>query len=643
MVVYSSQENFREVAETIAAHRETQVVSAVDDLDESEPAVYVDPPQTIDEAILLDLQKRHVRHGPHEAKFSVVTGYTPEMAEELYFRDRGSGTNHTLFSSYPIGEYLSEEPLDVREGDAVTATNVKAAQSNERLASLCLLSGGWSMHLNLDEGFICGFPESVSPDDFDGPRAYCVQDGERNCPYEEELLTAEAIDADDVFIPSCASMLDNDFTGLPVHVGTGLLSSATTLIGSYRVSPSLPVEGLLHYSLLQEGYSLAHRCYVLNKNAEAINLKAYPYIPFGRPESTPPTRNSGEYSTDVTVEAGKAEVTLTDVDTHIVSITIPTHEIEWSDDYYLHLDEDERDLPLYYFITDEGDKLSVVAYSGGRIEAERLRFRVNPNPVRHEDRRALIESAVNATRLRSLKLLSTRKGVNQEENLFHEFYGLCKTLSSERYFVGEHDEIADAIGSVLHEANQIGSQVIDSVATNGYPMNTYAKRMLGANVRTSTHNCHVCGRPVLVREGVDVRGKSRRSVGVCSRCGPVYDVPTADDARADPYPKIEGEFVDSTSEKISASVSFQNPTDCRMYGKMQLNLSDFANTYTDPINPLRQEFCIERDERVELSFSVNTQHLEPNFYQSFAYIAGNNELYTGMTPFVTGDKIGFRY
>lgn len=642
MVVLNQELEFREVAETIAEARDTSVITDLRDV-EMETVVYVDPPTKLDESILFELQRRHLEHGPQNAKFSVVTGFTPEIAQNLYFRERVDDGDHCVVSSYPIKDFQAEDSLVIKETDEASATTLEQLQSDQRLSSLAFVSSGWSMHLRLPEGYVCGYPHSQDASDYDGREAYCVQDGEKDCPLEGDHVVAEDLAADDVFLTSCASVIDNNLYRLPVHVGTSLLTNATTLIGSYRVSPAVPGETLLHYALLRSGYSLSERCYYLNQNAVAIDLKAYPYIPFGRPESAPETTTAGSYDTEVAYKGPKIEFSLTNVETNLINLTVPRDSIPAADRYYLHPCDKAADIPLYYYIAPEGDRLRVVAYAGGKIEAESLSFSVSPNPIRDQDRLAAIDAATNANDLRAIGALNTKKGANQQDNLFHELYTLANDLGDERYYTGNYDVIDETVESFLYDTIQIAPEIVESVAENGLPIQTYAKRMMEIDARASERTCFACGRRVFVREGVDVTGEIRRVQGKCPLCGPVFDVPAESGGIANHHPTIEGELVDTDQQVTEFTVSFENPFDHPMYGEVAVRVSDFVDSYSDPIDPAESEFELAVGEELQASYTVDTGEFDPNFYTLLAYVVGNNELYTAMTPLLVGEKGGFRY
>ena len=640
MAVYNTKESFQEVAEEIASERGTRLRRTLDDCGR-EPVVYVDPPSALREDKLLKLQKRQLRYGPKEGRFSVVTGYSADHARDLYFQDRSEGRGpHGVVSMHPVCGFEYDD-VTVLDESQVTASAIDELQSEDRLQSLSILSGGWSMHLNLHDGYICGYPSDEDVSEYDAREAYCVQDGEMDCPLEEKQLRADSIDANDVFMLSCASVIDNNTAGLPVHVGMGVLTSANTMIGSYRVSPNLPCEALLHCVLVRAGYSLSERCYYLNQNAAAIDLKSHPYVPFGVPEasSPAPVRHA---SPDVNVEDDEVLIFPNESETNLINVVVPKDKLPDSETYYLRTESGSSPVPVFYYTAVERDGLRVVVYAGNEVNWEGTVFRVEPRPVRYEDRRAITDCLENAMDCHKIGMVKTDTGQKQLKNLFYAVRSMAKTISGEKYAVHKSDEISERIDSVLSESTVIGSEIIKSVQDRGEPMKTYGHRALGDGAYTSDQNCHACGRRLFIRGGASVSGTVRRKQGTCPRCGAVFDVPVPKDRKVTP-PKIRDRAADAEDDTLSWTVTFENELDHHVYCSVAFRLFDFVNLYTEPISPVEADTSLEAGARMEIPFEIDLGSLPDNYYQTFAYITANNQLYTAMRPLLVGEKGGFRY
>jgi hypothetical protein len=217
-VLAPESSRFLDLARDVAADRDESVVHAIDRLPAGEPVVYVDAPDSVDEETLLALQRRHLSGDATDDAFGIVTGHTEAAARDLYFADHEYDGGHLVLSK---NRDLSFRDADVTvlAGDDLTAHAV-----SERMGggsrSLSILVPGWPIHIYFEDGLLCGFPASRSTDGLEsGTQPYCVTDGEMDCPLAGDVVHAERLDASHVFVGSCASLVDNNNTGLPVHVG----------------------------------------------------------------------------------------------------------------------------------------------------------------------------------------------------------------------------------------------------------------------------------------------------------------------------------------------------------------------------------------------------------------------------------------
>lgn len=640
MVVYTTDTGgYRELAEKIATDRGEAVVDSLDEIGD-ETVVYVDAPESIDQSALFRLQKRMLRGDPESEHFSIVTGYSPEFAERLYYRDDDAGDENCILLRRPEQEYVPDDELSVYTEGEATVENLERSQQ-ERLKSLSILGPGRQLHIKLADGHLCGFPESQSVSDYDGMQPQCVQNGEMACPFDGELLRAEDVDAAHVFISSCMSMIDNNYADLPVHVGIGLLSSVTSAIGSYRVSPILPIETYLHYALVQSGYDVTDRCQVLNRNAHSTRLKAYPFIPFGRPEATPRSPRENEYAVTTTETESGVRLDFHDVDAHLVELSIPKEIVGEADEYYVRLDEDDADLPLYYFTDDRGRDVDVFLYGGGNIESPGFSVHLDTKPTRHADRMVLSDSLRNAERFDSLGV-SNQKMDRQVENFRDEVQKLADQFSHERFDAREHLEIRDEIETTLYDGDKINEQLFELLVEPGLPWYAYGNRVFESGVYHADEPCPMCGNGVFIKQLSDTTRSIHRANGFCPSCGPLFDVPTTPGDTDPTTPEIEADLVAGDVSPATVSIQFENPLDHRMRGSVQYHVSNHTSSLSDEqFDPKRTEFVLEAGESTTFECTFDAEPLSENWYNFYACIIGNNQLYAKFSPVMVGEKVGF--
>ncbi|WP_049971401.1 hypothetical protein [Haladaptatus cibarius] len=636
---------FADLAEEIAVERGGQVINDLTSLAD-EPVVWVDHPSNIDSSGLLRLQKRSLDKGPENGQFSVITGYTPKMARRLYERETNHESGeHAVLVQHPHTSLTAErfdtdEDATVLLGNDATVKNLREIQQ-DGLTSLAVQTHGWPIHLNLADGFVCGYPTTQNVADYDEPQPYCVQDGEIDCPFDEEIIAAEELTPEHVFLVSCASMIDNGWSGLPVHVGMGLLNGATSLIGSYRPGASLPHEPILHYVLLRAGYTLSERCYLLNQHSHVNDVMAYPYVPFGHPDAS--VAGSGPSET-VEVDADDEGVVLSadPQGAFLVDTSIPLDVFDEPIDraYVRNLDDDPQKV-RYYMTFREGDELRVVLYSGGRMHSP-FEVRVSPTPIDQRKRERYLDSYHNAEDNRNLGILSS-KAERQTDNLRQLVRNLPEKVSSEKYDPNVYHEVREQIDEIDGTAKAIGHE-LTSVANKGeYFQNYYRTRAIDDDVFAADVDCFSCGRETLIKQISD-GDETYRAMGVCSHCGHVYDVPTADGERCPPHPTVSGDFTCTDEQVRELEVSFENPTEYELDAMITLSLRHEGNTTADDehlFDPPAVQATIPIGESITASFSLDTARIADNQHYLLARVVANNAVYSGNAVLLVGEKTGF--
>jgi hypothetical protein len=642
MVVYSPDEGrFAEAAAYVADARSEDLVTDLDDIGDG-TVVYVSRPDAIDEPTLLALQQRHLDSGGHD-DFSVVTGYTPEMARALYDRRYDEDGDHLLLSRKGTTHEIPDDVLVLQENE--TTVEQLRGLVDDGLTSLSLVSSGRGIHLYLKEGYVCGFPSSQNVADYDARQPYCVEDGEKSCPFDEELLSAEELDAGHLFLSSCASMIDNSNSGLPVHVGMSLLDGAETLIGSYRVAPVAVHEPVLHYSLLRAGYDLTERCRLLNLNAHTNHIKSYGYVPFGRPESAISAAPSATPRVEVETGAETAELTVSDPDGYVVDVRVPEDAVPGDGDrlYVRETAESAHDDALYYATFRDGDEHRLLLYNGGRIDAERIHLEAGYEPSRH-DEQAIAEATMrNARAIDDLGILD-QNAQNYLTNLRHHVLNLPNPRARERFDANAYRAAADELDTVTTTVTNLQTAIRNLLREGDFLYEKYQTRAESVAVYPTEEGCDNCGRPTFIREIADVTGEVRRAIGACPECALRFDVPTTPGDRSPPRPVTRGDLVECDEEAQPLAVEFTNPTDRPMTATFfpKLDLFDYdEDGNMGHFTPELVERRLEPGERTTVEFTINTELLAPNTYNVYVHVVANGEIHVGMDVMLLGEKGGY--
>lgn len=619
-------DRYGDVARRIADERNEPLRT---DLDGSTDAtvLYVGDPLELTEGTLLALQRRLADRGPDDGAFGVVTGRTPTEAADLYRRRPTRGSKH--------GVILRKEDRDVRSpDDGVTVLNRDSATAENfsslvesDLGSLSLMTDGQSIHTYLSDGYVCGFPTT---DDvpFEGNLPRCVENGERNCPLDGELIPADELEVPHVFLNSCASMLPrNSSNGLPVHVGLGLLSNATSLIGGYRPRTGTVEETALHHALLRSGYTAAERCYLLNRNARSVGLEAFPYVTFGRPDIAYGTPDEPSYRVETVELDDGLRVEFEDVAAHVLDVEVETDvPVDESRLTARNLTHEHADWPLYYvtFATDSGVRLLV--YSWGEIRADGLQFRIDFRPHRGDLERVR-RSLANVESLNRLGL-TDRKIRGQTENLHNYVTSTTDLVEECRHHANAHFELASRVETMHDQIDAIEDRLLSNLAERGpdFLFGDYRERVLTRRTGADARGCPNCGRPVFEKRAEDLRRTLERRVAFCPKCINVYDVPVDGDGTGF---EVEGSFLDVTDDEMAFETSFANGVDAPMrvtyYPWLWSDEEEFRGE--DVFDPGVVRTTLDPDESNAETFSADVSGLPPGTYSVYAYVLADLQLY----------------
>lgn len=639
MVVFTEDaDEYRTLADDIAADREERVVTEFQRLpDTDEPIIYVDDPSSICEEYLLELQRR-LLSSDGERRFGVVTGHTVEDARALSGATPRDSSEHVLtLRSEP--DAIPDDPgQEVLVGEDLTADAL--GEATDGVESLSIQSGGWTMHLFLDDGFVCGVPES-QPIDGGEDQPYCVADGAMDCPLSGDLVRAEALDADHVFVSSCASMIDNSSTGVPVHVGLGLLDGARSLVGSYRVGPSLPQEALLHYSLVRDGYDLAERCYLLNSNSHACGIQAYPYVPFGRPDAASTAARDPKFNVEVESDADGTRLRLTDLDAHVVDVTLPGIERPGETHYVRNVTEGYEGPPLYYAAFEEGDSLRVLAYAGQRLRPDELDLRVTTRPTNETARLRLQDALVTATDHRRLGVYdgTLSKTITDLQNRIR---GFADDLNPERYDAEFHRAPDDAVTESVEQLESVREQLLDAVTDCRFLTSLYGSNATEAATFVTDATCSVCDTRIFVNQVADFTGTAGRQIGECPHCGPIFDVPAGEPGTCPNHPTIRIEDVAGSAEATRLlTVEFTNEAAAPVTATAAPSVLSPGPEADQPLlEPSRKEQTLEPGEEASFEFALDTRSLVPAEYSVRAVVLSNLRVYESRRQIQVGSVTG---
>lgn len=650
-VVTSPEGEFAALGEELAREHDCHVTTDPTELDDG-PVLGVFAPNDLDEQLLAPLKSRLAERGPADGAFGVLTGHRATDARALYERDRQSNEGHYLALRQVGAPWESSD--DSPSGPTIlTGDDVSAAELDHQLAhgasSLGFGVPGRSIHLTLTDGFVCGVPSNLDEYDLDGPQPFCLTDDSRNCPYDETLVAADDLDADHVFLNACTSVLpSNTSAGLPAHLGVTLLKSAKSLIGCSRAGPSIPQEAVLHYALVQAGYTTAERCYVLNKNARRLGVQYDPYVPFGAPwRSTDATAASFEYATTRTPNGTRIDVT--EFSGTLLDVRLPADGLPPARDAVLNrVDADGSVPPLYYTLFREGGRLRVLVYSHRPFEADHLRFRVTRRTPTTDWYQMAAACLRNVRSLEQWGILHPKVG-NQANELASHLNGVADYVSRQQLSADVHRKVKKRLLRCYEGVTNIEDSLVSSFRDRqrGHRLaDDLFARQLSARVDDPGVDCPYCGRSVFTRSAECVYSGDVRVVGICPACYEVFHVPHGDRYH---YPTLSvdgsnGPVRVPADDTVTFDVAFENPRDrtARVVLAPTVHEVSYLPADDELFTPVEWRGTLAAGETRRLSVEFDASRLPENEYRVELYALADLDVFQGSREVIVGGDVSYR-
>lgn len=613
-----ADEAFSSLASEISSTDGATVVRSPAEISSGDTVLYVAHPEEVEEEWIDEL---HVLLDP-DGELGIITGRTVEEARQLYARTPSHTGQDCLLLRGVKSEVtnLDDSVTVIQRGEATVGDLREALKGDTR--SLSAIINGKDIHAYLKDGYLCGFPADPDKFEFPGTQPPCVSDGELACPLDGDLLHADDIDLDHVFLNACSSVFPNSEYGLPVNLGLALLSTATSLVGTYRTISITPFQTVLHQNLLRSGYSASERAYVLNRTSEATNLESRPYVALGRPEAGVENPVRQEYRYEHEGRDDGFDITLKDVNASLIDVSIPLESsATGSGDRYWYVRTEYTGEKLFYTAFTEGDDLRVVLTSWDRVYEDEISLEVGHSSY---FQRNDIDSLVRNGTEKIENGLVPGKARGQYNNARHNVTGAAKYMRREAYLAQAYHDVRDRIRKAeesLRDARE--SMVTELLSRRPVPLQyEYQDNMVwkDTEVRADT-GCPYCGRLIFLQTMEDVLGTCGRTMARCPNCSYIYDVPKGHEAD---YPEIRGEFTDVTiGSTVQHTLSYTNPYDRPVEATAVLNVNTADYDTSQCIDRPTRQFELDTSESVSLEYRVDTSEFDPADNDGQVYFEGH--------------------
>ncbi|USZ70019.1 hypothetical protein NGM10_17635 (plasmid) [Halorussus salilacus] len=550
---------YRQLASEIAG--ESESVYEITNPKPSETNLVVSPPDRLVDLPLTEMYESLAAELEGSPRIGIITGRTVSEARSLYF-DRTPAGDEDALVVRGIGDEpeLGYEDSLILTGSDVTANGIKDITS-DRFNSFSILANGKYIHQFLSGDYLCGFPSDEQEFEFTEPQPNCVGNGEMDCPKNGNIIKADTIEADHIFLNACNPILSETAIS-PVNVGLSLLSNATAMIASPRVIRVESLLVVLHHALIKAGYDAGERTYLLNRCAEGIGVERIPFLLFGRPEAVPPTNESGDWSLNIEHRPGRLEMRLENISAPIVDLELPLID---PGDVHVTMDDGEKDLP-YHTIFKEGDHFRLLLFDWGYLEMESLNIQIKTDRVSDE-----FASELEALRSPDRPFFS-KKTERQLENARNLIGGSSKYRRRAAFNTDARTELRERYERASDEIGRAMESFIDDMLANP-PRRLEATYLTDCTTDDIEHQygeCPYCGRAVTRRTYRDVLGVIDRNVIDCVECAYIADTPYSFMAvllhgttqmEADSTPEWELQFQNPYDETVAISYGITTSAD----------------------------------------------------------------------------------
>lgn len=636
MVVLQKSENvqYSELAVAIAEEHGDRIVSTIDSIEPDDSVLYVDPPEEISESTLYKLYSRPSWKGI--SRTGVITGRTPDEAKALAYRDEDYGDEHGIV----IRGRNKSATCDDEKAHLLARDEVNPGRMEElcsaNLSSLSMRVKARDIHAYMSDGIICGVPENPEAFDFDGNQPGCIVDGERNCIYSKDLLSAERLAAPHMFISGCSSPLANNSSGLPVNLGLAFLSNAVTLIAPFRPISVHQYHVALNYSLIRAGYTAGERTSLLNQTSAQGGFGLCQHVLFGRPDAVAAGTVEQSFDVNYTIADDECRILLEDIDAHVIDFSIPRGLFaDGQDCFFLRLTPaNQYDNELFYTNIVDDDNVRVVVWSWGSIDADSLEFELDTSRV--------LDSYPHAPSLNDARTyvdigLISGKAKRQFQQARDQLKGVAYQHRHEPFDTKAHASTSDKLRQVSDGLSRARKSLVESLADR--PGNIlqarYANNMYTSDLSVKEEKCPYCHRDLHLQTATDVYERVERSLGVCPYHIYVFDAPTT--AGAPTYPTIHSEVSSfEYSGEYPFEVSFTNPQSRRLDATIVLRA--MACNDEELITPAQRSVTIPAKETATVQFSLDANSFDPkltaiNRWLEAIAVTDDLQMYTGMRTF----------
>ena len=651
IVVYNNNDIFGEIAKEFSLQHNLKVLEITENnqilTEIKDDFIILISPQLIDESLLMICYKLQYKKG---YKFGIITGLILDIIKNKLDNYEEQLTIN-MEDAYFIFRTVNSKINSDLNAEVLTRYDISTSILKERLTNgkniLSFIMDGSRMHLQTNDGLICGINLDIDEDKIKEAYPLCIRDDKLGCC--DNMIFASEIKAESIFLNSCSSsLIGTSKDGRYINVAMNLLKNSKVIFSGCRPKEGFPSENLLYYLLLKQGYTVGEILYILNMNSYNHCTDYFPYILFGFPNAFAASENIDELN--LLGDKVKHNEININIPANMKNYNIVNLQLDGNNDlldkicnrdFEMVLDSD-FDNDIYYSIIPykTSKKVKIIIYSWNIIKED-----INLRLYCLNKDFGLMNLQVKYNNLQKLDSLSFRH--KKLQNQIHEYLKnsvlLIQNLKKYRQNLNSK-KIVSSINLVKSTEKTISDCLVEDIKKQGnkFFVERYGNSALIESASHTIHNdarCPYCGKGLYLKNGKNpILGINRLSA-FCSICHNVFDVPIESSYSIKDliYPRIS--LVESKSNKVKFKIKIENMKKMNSINTVYYGIWSEKSSYVEVLrtSKTREDFELESSQEKELYLTVDfkddIKEKVSHFYSLYVYWFENFEIYVSTYNF----------
>lgn len=300
------------------------------------------------------------------------------------------------------------------------------------------------------------------------------------------------------------------------------------------------------------------------------------------------------------------------------------------------------DEELYYLLYEHGEEYRLLLYSTGDLERDELTIEITGRPVCSTQVERVHRALDSGERLANFGILNDDV-MTKLQNLRRQTRRFPEAVFDHNYDAQAHTKRERRTGELTGNVGAIADELVSDLKTESeYLSQKYGHRAVDHGGEPFTEVCASCGRELFLKHAFDGRD-TRRTIGLCPRCGVVFDVPNSD-GNPTGRPIVHSDEMVDESEDVVISIEFTNPTERTAVTRVVPTIRRRGHTNKSGVSmftPEDRRIQVSPGKTVDAEFEFHAGSVHNNQYIIIGYVLSDLELYMGFSTTFVGEKTGF--